>query len=129
MTSNRPIAGALLLVALYPAAAFACTPAIGVDSEAFLRMIALPGRLASVVSILAAIAWLVISRKPNTPRSAALIALAVFNPGWWLWGIGDCGATALWAGGALALLSLALLGAGLFQRHELRKAAIAPPGV
>ena len=126
--ANRCIASklllvALLLVALLPSAAFACTPAIGVDREAFYRMIALPGRLASAVSLLAAIAWLVVSRAPTARRSAILIALAIVNPGWWIWDIGDCGTSAFLVGGAMALLSLVLLGAGLRRRNALRKAA------
>jgi len=129
MTPIRRIANAILLVALLPSEAFACTPAIGVNSEAFVRMIALPGRLATAVSVLVAIAWLAITRKPNTPRSAILIALAVVNPGWWLWGIGDCGTLAFSVGGALACLSLILLTMGLWQRKALRSAGIAPPGV
>jgi hypothetical protein len=129
MNLIRFTTSALLVIAWCPSIAFACTPVPGTDTDAFYRMIALPGRVASVVSVLAAIVWLVVSRSPKSSPARALIALAVLNPGWWLWDIGDCGTLAFFTGGALALLSLVIVGKGLWTRHVSRKAAIVAPGV
>ena len=114
---------------LAPSRAFGCTPAKGVDPDAFMRSITLPGCTASAVSALAAIVWLAISRERTTRRSNVLLALAVLNPGWWLWGIGDCGALAFQIGGLFAVASLAILGMGLWARHRTPGATITPPGV
>lgn len=129
MNLNRFISIALLLAALYPSEAFACTPALDVDSEAFYRAIALPGQIASAVSVLAAIVWLVMSRKRDAARTFILIALAVLNPGWWMWDIGDCGTLAFLVGGAFALASLIALGTGFWSRRAIRDESVVPPGV
>lgn len=82
----------------------------------------------SAVSALAAIAWLAVSGERNTRRSNVLMALALLNPGWWLWGIGDCGRLAFKVGGLFAAASLAILAMGLWQRGRRARATIAPPG-
>jgi hypothetical protein len=129
MSLFRSIARALLAVASWPSAALACTPAIGVDPAAFYRMMALPGELASGVSVLAAVVWLIVRRTPKGSRAAILIALALLNPGWWLWGIGDCGTLAFWTGGVFAVLSLVTLGQGLWRRHVLGRTTNVALGV
>ena len=129
MGLSRFIASALFLIALFPTVALACSPALGVDHDAFYRAIALPGRTASAISILAAIVWLVVSRSPKSRRGVILIALAALNPGWWIWGMGDCGVTAFVIGGLFALLSLVMLGKGLWNHWLLRGANGRAPGV
>lgn len=117
-----------LAFAVLPSRLLACTPALGVDREAFYRAIALPGRVASLISWLAAVGWFVVTRRRGGRRSWLLFALAVLNPGWLLWDIGDCGSLAFWVGGVFALLSLGVLGTGLRQRR-LSRAVTAAPGV
>ena len=129
MSSKRFVLSVLVAVMLAPSRAFACTPANGVNRDAFLRAITLPGCAASAVSALAAIVWLAISRERTTQRSNVLMALALLNPGWWLWGIGDCGMLAFRVGSAFAAASLAILGTGLWQRQRTSRATITPPGV
>ena len=129
MSSSRFIASALFVVASFPTVALACSPALGVDHDAFYRAIALPGRTASAVSIIAASVWLVITRSATSSHGVLLLALAVLNPGWWMWGMGDCGVTAFVVGGLLALVSLVTLGRGLWTRQLLRRAKSRAPGV
>ena len=129
MGLSRLVARALLLVACFPSVALACSPVSDVDRDAFYRAIALPGRAASAVSILTAIVWLVMNRGATNSRGAILIALAVLNPGWWMWGIGDCGVSAFVIGGLFAVSSLVTLGKGVWSRHLLSKARNGPPGV
>ena len=126
MSSKRVVLATLGAVTLAPSRAFGCTPARGLDPDAFYRAIALPGCAASAVSALAAIAWIAITRERNTRRSNVLMALAVLNPGWWLWGIGDCGTLAFEVGGLFAVASLAILARGLWQRRQRSSATIAP---
>ena len=122
MTPNRIIAGAFSLVVFFPSEAIACSPKPGVDHEAWLRAIALPGQACTGISLAAAIAWIAISREPNTRRSIILLGLGLLNPGWLLWGGGDCGITAMLIGGPMAILSLCILGRGLWLRHAARQA-------
>ena len=129
MHLRRLVANAFLASSLAPAKLMACTPAIGVDRDAFYRAIALPGRVASAVSLIAAVTWLIITKRWNTGRSRILIALGLVNPGWWLWDTGDCGLLAFVVGGAFALLSLGVLGFGLWHHYRTSRSTIASPGV
>ena len=128
MVSRRFIA-ALVAIGLRPSVARACSPAIGVDLDAFLRGIALPGRIASAVSLVAAVAWLIASRKLRNGHNIALMTLALLNPGWLIWGIGDCGTLAFETGGAIAILSLGVLAHGLWTRRAQRQANTSFTGV
>jgi len=129
MIPRRFIAAALVAIALVPTVGRACVPAIGVHPDAFLRAIALPGRIASAISVAAAFAWLLATRKPGNNHGIALIGLAILNPGWWLWGIGDCGELAFEIGGSVAVLSLVTLSHGVWTRRAARQAHIPEPSV
>jgi hypothetical protein len=128
MNPLRSFLSAAVAVAILPTAAFACSPAPGVDTHAFLQSIALAGRLPWGVSVLAAVAWAISGRQPRGRRTLVLVMLAAASPGWWAWGIGDCGAFAFLSGSVVALLSLIVLGQG-FWRRGLHKADIQMPGV
>ena len=129
MISRRSIAAALLSIAMSPTIARACSPAIGVDPDAFIRAIALPGRVTWGISAAAALVWLIATRKPANNRSIALLSLALLNPGLWLWGIGDCGTLAFELGGGVALLSVLLLAHGLWARRAQNRTSVSNPGV
>ena len=92
----------LPVLVLVPRAAAACSPALRHDQyaeqAAFYAAIERPPYVVWGVSVVAALVWLLlISRRPRAGVwawvfSAVLVALAAFQPAWWMESMtGDCG--------------------------------------
>lgn len=107
---------------LTPRDAFACSPAPGVDPQAFYAAINSPPYLVGTVSVACAAGWLLLQahRRHGARRSRglglALAVLAVLQPAWWIGtGLGDCGMLRDSAALVVALASMALFVFGVVR--------------
>ena len=115
------VAAVILICLALPSKLLACTPAPGVDQQAFYARLVRPDYEVWAVSAFAAFLWLSVGRRrAGAPRwTWWLVGLAVLQPAWWIPGtMGDCGTLRLGAGVAVALASLFLLVAAFVQTRR-----------
>lgn len=130
--STRVFCTAVLLLLFLSREAGACSPNLRLDQRAeraaFYAAIQRPPYLLWGLSIAAALLWPLVARRRSisSPQrrwiGAVLVALAVFQPAWWMDSMsGDCGMTRDMSAFAVSMLSVLPIAIGIFRPRALER--------